>query len=189
MMRRCLHALAAGVALGHAVVGTVTAHPLPGTTVTVSADADSVDLMVSMPLHELELAMPGGTGLGPSPPEGPLPPDVQAALSAYLADHLDLAPAEGASLSPEVTEASIASATDDHVGRYDLVMLHLVAPIIPDQAVFPLTLSFDAVLHEVRSHRATVLLQPSGQDPAAIAVIRLDSATGEAAPVVIPAAP
>jgi hypothetical protein len=165
----------------------LSAHPLPGSTVTLLPEAGNLSVVVTLPLHELDLAMPGGTGLD-APPDGPLPAAVAGRIGAYLDDHLSLMSGD-IDLPLALDSASVADATDDHVGTYDRVTVTLSAPVAAGPDLFPLTLSFDAVMHEVRSHQTAVYLQTPGAAPIGIAVIQPDLGTGLVPPVVIPALP
>lgn len=172
--------------LGLAIYGTHSlAHALPGTSLTIRAEAEATHLTLAMPLHELDLAMPDGTGLGADPATGPVPEAARERIAAYLASHLALATASGDDLDLRLVDARIARAWDDHVGAYDLLVIDLTAPA----AAFPLTLRYDAIMHEVRSHRAAVYLQAEGAAPVGIGEIRVDAATGKAAALTIPAIP
>lgn len=182
-MRVLLHL---ALCLGLALCGTqALAHALPGTSLTIWAEAEATHLTISMPLHELDLAMPDGTGLGADPTTGPVPEGARERIAAYLASHLALATASGDDLDLGLVDARIERAQDDHVGDYDLLVIDLAAPA----AAFPLTLRYDAILHEVRSHRAAVYLQVPGAETIGIGVIRVDLANGKANVVTIPSAP
>lgn len=161
----------------------LSAHALPGASLTIRAGSDATHLTVTLPLHELDLAMSEASGLGPAPAIGPVPQDAKARIALYLAGHLTLADAAGKKVDTSLTTARVERAHHDHVGNYNLLVLDLSAPA----ALLPLTLHYDAILHEVRNHRAAVYLQVPGADPKAIGVIRLDPASGKAPALVIPA--
>lgn len=172
--------------LGLALSGTQGwAHALPGTSLTIRAEAEQVHLTITMPLHELDLAMPDATGLGPNPAIGPVDAEAKKRIGNYLAAHLALVSASGERLDVRLFEARIERAQDDHVGAYDLLVIDLSGPA----AAFPLTLHYDAIMHEVRSHRAAIYLQAPSVDPVEIGIIRVDPATGAAASLAIPALP
>lgn len=172
--------------LGLALHGTqALAHALPGTSLTIRAEAEATLLTIAMPLHELDLAMPDKTGLGTDTATGPVPEEAKERVADYLASHLALATASGVDLDLRVVDARIERAQDDHVGAYNLLVIDLTAPA----AALPLTLRYDAIMHEVRSHRAAIYLQASGAEDVGIGEIRVDPATGKADPVTIPAGP
>jgi len=174
------------LSLGLALCGTQgLAHALPGTSLTIRAEAEATLLTITLPLHELDLAMPDGTGLGSDPATGPVPEGARERIAAYLATHLAVATASAEDLDLRLAEARLERAQDDHVGAYDLLVIDLTAPA----AAFPLTLRYDAIMHEVRNHRAAVHLQAQGAAPVGIGVIRVDPATGKANAVTIPALP
>jgi hypothetical protein len=185
-LRLLLGGLACGLAL---IAAPLAAHPLPGSTVTLLPDGDSLTVILTLPLHELDLAMPGGTGLDAAPPDGPLPVAAADRIGAYLDDHLSLLADDGLDLALSLNSATVADATDDHAGTYDRVTVTFSAPVVPGGSVFPLTLGFDAVMHEVRSHQAAVYVQQPGAAPTGLAVIRPDPRTGLVPPLVIPTLP
>lgn len=172
--------------LGLALSGTqVLAHALPSTTLTIRAEAEGTHLTIAMPLNELDLAMPGESGLGPNPAIGPVRAEVRERIAGYLASHLALQTASGEQLDVGLSAARIERAQDDHVGAYNLLVIDLTAPA----AALPLTLRYDVIMHEVRSHRAAIYLQASGAEDVGIGEIPVDPATGKADPVTIPAVP
>lgn len=177
MVLRCL-----ALCLGLALYGTqILAHALPGTSLTIRVGADATHLTVAMPLHELELAMPDKTGLGADPFLGPVQEEAKKRIANYLAAHLGLATASDAELYLRLVDARIERAQDDHAGAYNLLVIELTATA----AAFPLTLRYDAIMHEVRNHRAAVYLQVPGSDANGIGVILVDPATGKAPALVI----
>ena len=180
-MRCLLHlALCFGLMLPAA---PLLAHALPGTSLTIWTEVSRTRLTITMPLHELDLAMPEASGLGPSPAIGPVPQDATARIAKYLADHLSMTDAEGERIDANLSAARVEDTYDDHVGNYRRLVIDLVAPAIS----FPLTLQYDAIMHEVRNHQAAVYVQVPRADPIAISVVRLDPATGKSTSLVIPA--
>lgn len=172
--------------LGLSLPGTpLLAHALPGTDLVIRVDAESTTLTVSMPLHELDLAMPGGSGLGPEPTQGPVTGAERNRIADYLAAHLALTDAARKAIDLRLSAARIESAHAHHVGTYTVLVIDLAGPA----AAFPLTLRHDAILHEVRSHRAAVFLQGPEAVPVPLVVIAIDPASGTAPVVTIPAQP
>jgi hypothetical protein len=173
----------AALAVGGLAPRNVSAHPLPGTVIVLSASNTRLSLSISLPVDDLALAMGGQM---PQPAEaGPVTPDFDRALATYFADHMSLAADGAADLDLTLTRAHLARATHDHVGAYTLLVLDFSAPL----ATGPLTLTYDAIMHEVRNHSATVFLQSAGQDAVPVGLIRLDTTSGKTAPLVIPDLP
>lgn len=167
--------------------GPAAAHPLPGSKLVFSTDQARLVLTVSVPLVELALAM--GKAMPDPLPEGPISPDLDRALAAYFADHLKVASEGQPDLDLRLTRANLERATQEDVGAYTLVVLDFSAPIDPARSVFPLTLTYDAILHQVRNHSATVFVQAADAQPVAVGLIRLDLNLGTAAPLIVPAPP
>lgn len=138
-----------------------------------------------MPLHELDLAIPDSSGPGPNHPTGSVQEGARKRLAAYLASHLALTSASGKDLDIRLVDAWVERAQDDHVGAYSLLVIDLTGPA----AAFPLTLRYDAIMHEVRSHQAAIYLQRPLAGPAGIGVPRVDPPTGKVAALTIPALP
>ena len=168
---------------------TPEAHPLPSTTLTIASDDDSLDLSISLALHELALALPSVSDLAENPPDEPLPQVVMDILVAYFARHLSLVPADQSDLSLKVTDARIHGAKAEDVGHYNLIALELTTPVAADRAVFPLTINYDAVMHEVRNHTATVLWQTDDRQLLVVGTIAFDPVLGKAVPMVLAAEP
>lgn len=161
-------------------------HPLPASTIRYSVNTDRIDLTVTIPLHELALALPAVTAMGKTPAEGPVAENLTPQLTAYFNDHAALVAVDHSRLALGMTSAKIAGATHEDIGAYALLVVDLSAPLPPGQNAFPLTLTYDAVMHEVRNHRAEVYLQGTGQTPQAIGLIRFDPDLGAAAPLALP---
>lgn len=185
--RIALQGLAAFTLGGLALPGSLAAHPLPGATITLAAADAKLSLTLSVPLAELSLAM--GNPQAQPPDAGPLPPDLHRAYATYFADHLSIATADSRTLDLRVTRAYLERAVHDHIGAYTLLVLDFSAPVPADSPVFPLTLTYDAVMHEVRNHSAAVFWQSQANDPVALGRIHIDPATDAAAPLLIPAPP
>ncbi len=184
----------AGLVLVAAVVagiwgGPALAHPLPGSTLTLGRDADSLSLTLAIPLQDLALALPPISALRDAPPGAAIDPALAQVLAAYLAQHLSLSLGEHSALALVVTNTVLAQAETPDVGPYDLIVVDLDGALRPGQAVFPMAVRFDAVLHEVRNHTATVYWQAPDAGPVAVGRIRFDADLGAATPLVMAAAP
>jgi hypothetical protein len=176
------------VACGLAILAALpaTAHPLPSTIVTYRVDANSLDVTLTIPLHELALALPAVKALGETPAEAAVTGDLLPQLADYFAGHMALVAADHSALVLGMTDARIGGAEHEDIGHYALLVVDLSAPIKPSQQVFPTTLTYDAVMHEVRNHRAEVFSQSLGKDPKAVGGIRFDPDLGAAAGLDLP---
>jgi hypothetical protein len=159
------------LALVLSMLGTaLMAHSLPGSTLTFRADQETLGLSVTMPLHELRIAMQGEHSFEANPVNGPVSDGALNQLEAYVADHLILTDAAGEPVALRLSAAWIETVSDDHVGEYSLLVMELTGPA----PVFPLTFRYDAIMHEVRNHVAEVYLHAPGAEPVGIGLIRLD---------------
>lgn len=65
-----------------------------------------------------------------------------------------------------LTRATLEQGQNDHVGKYVNLVVDFVATDSPAAA---LTLAYDAVMHEVRNHRATVYWRKADGPPEGLA--------------------
>jgi hypothetical protein len=173
--------LALGVVLGPLAA---VAHPLPGSTVTLAQKAGSVAVTLTIPVPELIAARPTLAALGDVPKGVSLPAPQQQDLAAYLREHIALTPADQPELDLQLISVQVQNAQNADVDHYDLLIVELSAPLQADQRLFPATLIYDAVLHEVRNHRATVWLAQPGKAALPLGkIIRFDAALGRVPPL------
>jgi hypothetical protein len=170
-----------------ALPSRLAAHPLPGTVILISVEPARLSLTVTVPYTDLALAMAGQ--LPKTAEAGPIPATVETALGAYFAQHMEVAAEGQPDLKLTLDRAYPERATHEDVGAYTQLILDFSAPLAADRPVSPLTLTYDAVIHEIRNQSATVFLQSTGQKAVAIGEIRLDPATGKAPAFVVPTAP
>lgn len=152
-------------------VGSVSAHSLPGSVLLLSQQGGELHVTLEVALEDLTLAFPDARPLEELPVDRSLPAELLARLDAYLAEHVALEQG-GTRLPLSLAHASLGTARNDHVGAFTLLTADLTAPLARTGNPFPLTLSYDAVMHEIRSHRATVYWTPAGAPPVAIADVR-----------------
>ncbi|MFW2589482.1 hypothetical protein [Sagittula sp. SSi028] len=134
--------------------GTVLAHALPGSALVLRQNDDVVQLRVQFPVEELIAAAPDLIALEDVPEGEALPDDLAQALAAYMASHLQIM--DGALAVPLAFEgARVQSAFHDHVGQFAMIVTDWT---FVSTAFDPadLVLRYDAIMHEVRNHRATV---------------------------------
>ena len=183
-MRPRAAARGAGLALVAwlATVGAAAAHSLPGSVLSISREDDELRLTLEVPLEDLVLAAPGVRDLEDLPVGGDLPAGALSRLDAYLADHVALE--RGTTALPlSLSGASLVAAANEHVGAFTLVVAELVAPLSGTADVPSLTLFYDAVMHEVRSHDATVYRARPGAPPEPVADVRYGTLDGRPRPV------
>jgi hypothetical protein len=162
------------------------AHPLPDSTLTLTPEAGRLEMTLTIPVSELILAQPTLAELAELPDKAMLPTALQKNLTTYLQQHMALTTDSHPAADVQVTSASVSDAKNENVDHYDLLTVKMVAPSIEIQK---LSLTYDAVLHEVRNHRLSVWLAQEGKDPLLIGKIRYDAALGRAKPLLLPNIP
>ncbi|MDO6673280.1 hypothetical protein [Cobetia amphilecti] len=166
--RTALLALAV-ISLGHGASGagggliaTAHAHALPGSVLTFDQQPqDTLHLTLQFPREDLLIAAPELAALAEQTPDDALPQPLVDQLGDYLSHHLALSE-DGDSLPLRLNEAHLASTYQPQLGDYVLVITEWNVKTEkpePDS----LLLKYDAVMHEVRNHRADVYWQtPDG---------------------------
>jgi hypothetical protein len=160
-------------------------HPFPGSTLTIAPEMGSLKVKVTIPVPVLSIARPTLTGLDDTPKNASLSALQQKDLDLYLQEHISLTPADQPALDLQLINAHVQDAENADVGRYDLLVIEMAAPLLADQSLNNAILSYDVVLHEVRNHHATVWLARAGHDALPLGEIRFDAALGRARPLVL----
>ncbi|MDH2295167.1 hypothetical protein [Cobetia sp. 1AS1] len=147
---------------GMGIIQTAHAHALPGSTLIFQQQPQhTLKLTLQFPREDLLIAAPQLAALGDAKPDAPLPQTLTDQLGDYLSQHLALTK-DGDALPLTLTEAHLASTYQPQLGDYLLVVTQWdvkTEEADPDS----LLLKYDAVMHEVRNHRAEVEWQtPEG---------------------------
>ncbi|MGL4404297.1 MAG: hypothetical protein ACRCT6_00930 [Notoacmeibacter sp.] len=164
-MRAIGQKLALIALVSFSILNYAFAHPLPESIVTIVPRDTKVEVKLSIPVKELILAEPKLRGLAHVEGHGPLSHDLLEVLSAYLNQHIAIVPADQSVLELKVRSAAVLVTKTEHVDRFQLLIAELEASMASDQEPFPATFTYDAVLHEVRSHRATVWIAGLNTEP------------------------
>ncbi|RVU83637.1 hypothetical protein EOL70_15025 [Leucothrix sargassi] len=157
-MMRLASGLALLLALCVCVANSAYAHGLPGSTLTFSQQGDRLALSVSFALEDLIIAEPTFEALASKDDKAPskaLSATEKAQLSSYFKQHLSLQHAAKA-LPLTLVDASLKSQYHHDLGTYTVIESRFSAPLTQGTTALPLSLRYDAVMHEVRSHRAFV---------------------------------
>ncbi|MDI6003241.1 hypothetical protein [Cobetia marina] len=147
---------------GGGLIETAHAHALPGSVLTFEQQPQhTLHLTLQFPREDLLIAAPELAALGEQTPGQPLPQPLVDQLGDYLSHHLALSE-DGDTLPMTLTEAHLESTYQPQLGDYVLVITKWNVKTEkpePDS----LLLKYDAVMHEVRNHRADVYWQtPDG---------------------------
>ncbi|WP_371153245.1 hypothetical protein [Jannaschia sp. 2305UL9-9] len=154
ILRRSSRAILVALAMIVCGAGAALAHALPGSTLLMQRQGDALHLTITFPVEDLVIAAPDLAALEGAPVNDKLPADMAYDLKRYLADHLSLS-GEGGTLPQTMRDARLRPAYEDHLGDFSVVITEWefqAGGAGPD----PLTLRYDAIMHEVRNHRAMV---------------------------------
>ncbi|WP_460313634.1 hypothetical protein [Aliiglaciecola aliphaticivorans] len=143
-------------------VNLASAHALPGSQLTFSQDGEQLELSLQIALEDLIIADPGFKTLMGEANGHKLSGKNFDHLAAYFEKHIKLAH-QSSDLPLTLSSASLKEEMQDHLGTYVLLVSQLMVDIPNGASVFPMTLTYDAVMHEVRNHRATVFWQQHGE--------------------------
>ncbi|PJE35847.1 hypothetical protein CVM52_15075 [Pseudooceanicola lipolyticus] len=135
-------------------IGSVLAHALPGSVLLLRQQGATLQLTVQFPVEDLIIAAPELAALEKMAADQPLPQEFAAALTRYLGRHLSVTE-DGVPLTLKMTDARLQAAYHDHLGHFALLVSQWQMTGVRRDAT-PLVLTYDAVMHEVRNHRATV---------------------------------
>ena len=148
---------------GMGIIQSAHAHALPGSTLIFQQQPQhTLKLTLQFPREDLLIAAPQLAALGDAKPDAPLAQTLTDQLSDYLNQHLALSK-DGDALPLTLTEAHLTSTYQPQLGDYLLVVTQWnlnYEGAMPDS----LLLKYDAVMHEVRNHRAEVEWQTSAGD-------------------------
>ncbi|WP_279834570.1 hypothetical protein [Cobetia amphilecti] len=147
---------------GMGIIQTAHAHALPGSTLIFEQQPQhTLKLTLQFPREDLLIAAPQLAALDDAKPDAPLPQTLTDQLGDYLSQHMALSK-DGDTLPLTLTEAHLTSTYQPQLGDYLLVVTQWnvkTEQADPDS----LLLKYDAVMHEVRNHRAEVEWQtPEG---------------------------
>lgn len=135
--------------------GSAQAHALPGSALTFSMSDQALLLSIRLPLEDLALASPSLEHLQAVTLNQDLPAEDTRRLEHYFADHLILK--RGSITLPwTIEQARLQAVRNEHVGTYTQLGLSIASPVPTTHDTEVMTLRYDAVMHEVRNHRATV---------------------------------
>lgn len=153
------------------------AHSLPGSVLVFSQADQNLDLSITLAVHDLEIAAPQFASFSDAPVPYDLPAGSIVLLAEYLGNHL-LVQHEGTDLPLTISNASLGTAAHEDVGTYKTLVIALTSPVDSGSDIFPLTIRYDAVMHEVRNHRAQVYWAEPNKDQMRLAEFGFQPADG-----------
>ena len=165
----------------------IFAHMQPTTIVLLDVSHEKVDAEMQVPLNELELAF----GHGVTENTDTLTQRLEPQLKDYLISHVRPTTAQNQPWSVEVAEMSVGKAEQTQSGACQEITFHLVLtpPAGADTRRF--VLNYDAVMHQVVTHKALVSIRSdwetgiASEKPVAVGVIGVDTETTKIFPLEI----
>lgn len=164
--------------------GTAYAHSLPGTVLIFSRDGAELKATIEVALEDLVIAFPEIASLEDKPSLGGLSSADLAQLRAYFSQHIALQ-SNSVDLQVSLSHARLRQAENDHVGEFVQMVADLTVALPLSDQTPPLVLFYDAVMHEVRSHSATVYWRDSTDDLRALAEFRYNAIDGARQPILL----
>jgi len=163
---------------------TAQAHSLPGSVLVFSQVDETLNLTITMSLHDLEIADPQFASLSDAQVPYDLPTESITQMAAYLSTRL-VVQHNGTELPFTILNASLDTAEHHDVESYRSLEVALTSPIKGGADIFPLTLKYDAVMHEIRNHRALVLWAKPNKTQLRLAEFGFQRANGKPTPVAL----
>lgn len=159
--------------------------PHPSSVVLLDVHESSVEAEVQIPLSELGLALKKDLMGDPAS----VLEAHGAELRSYLPQHIRPSTPDGRSWSVRVDDLIVKGAEQTATGPYQELVAHLtfVPPAGADTRVF--TLEYDAVIHQVVTHRALVSVRQdwaggvTTDHPAEVGVVRVNPVDGTISPL------
>lgn len=147
-----------------ALTCSVNAHSLPGSELVFKDVDPKAVLSLSFPLEEFIIAAPELDFIERASNLGDLTNVEKSQLNKYFSQHIQLKPVNDQSkhafLSPSLHSLIVTEAFNEHVGNYKRVKVQFSLDIGRLQRdLFPLALRYDAIMHEIRSHRVAVFFK------------------------------
>ncbi|MBT0958893.1 hypothetical protein IV417_16000 [Alphaproteobacteria bacterium KMM 3653] len=159
------------------------AHSLPGSQLTLTQRSESMQITLRLALDDLAHVLPEVAPLAEAP-LGPVPQGYQAQMQGYFAKHIAFSVGQTA-LPLTLTQALLQQASNDHVGAFKQLEITFTAPLEQGTDA-PLALSYDAIMHEIRSHRAAIYQDSGETTPIGLVEFGYDFETGKARRIPLP---
>jgi hypothetical protein len=133
----------------------VLAHGLPGSSLTFSRDVKQVNLIITFPLEDLIIASGDFKELENLTVDDSMPEKLLVSLDTYFKAHLEMRH-DSTLVHFTLERAYFETQTHHDVGTYVSVVSELRLAMSKDESIFPMNLRYDALMHEIRTHRANV---------------------------------
>lgn len=134
--------------------GMASAHSLPGSVLMLWQEDAHLHLTVRLPLTELIVASNEFEDFDNLPVGPNFSGQYSERIATYFAQHLHLRQ-NTADLSLTFSRAALETGENPHVGKHKLLVAYFTVKETTKEPLM-LHLTYDGVMHEVRSHRAAV---------------------------------
>lgn len=158
-------AFALGLWLSLMFAGVAYAHALPGSVLVLTQGENRLDVLIRLPVEDLLVAAPALQGLESLSPGDDIPDELTSRIAKYFGSHTALSQA-GVQLPLSLSDAHLEQDHNEHVGTYTVLSISMNASVTNAHSV---TLTYSAVMHEVRNHRASIFWKEGSNESHAIA--------------------
>lgn len=162
-------------------------HPMPNSVLLLDVQSHGINAEVQLPINELEFALDFGIGNNTDV----LIERYGSQLSRYLAAHIHAQSPDGTPWMVQIGDMHIEAAEQTATGAYKelIVKVSLQAP--QGQSARRLTLYYDAIIHQVVSHKTLVVIRQDwdngilADNQSNVGIIQLDVASNTILPLPI----
>lgn len=130
-------------------------HPMPNSVLLLDMQANGINAEVQLPINELEFALDFGIGNNTDV----LIERYGSQLSRYLAAHIHAQSPDGTPWTVQIGEMHIEAAEQTATGAYKELVVKVYLQNPQGQSPRHLTLYYDAIIHQVVSHKTLVVIR------------------------------
>lgn len=130
-------------------------HPMPNSVLLLDMQANGINAEVQLPINELEFAIDFGIGNNTDV----LIERYGSQLSRYLAAHIHAQSPDGTPWMVQIGEMHIEAAEQTATGAYKELVVKVYLQTPQGQSPRHLTLYYDAITHQVVSHKTLVVIR------------------------------
>lgn len=161
-------------------------HPMPHSIFSIDVRSDKIFAELKTPLKELQFALPFDLT---TQPETWLKDERRQQLVDYFLAHIQPKSRNGLDWNVEITQLSLAETQQEATGKYQELAVYLVMQPPPGEPVRNFDLHYDAILHQVVTHKIFVVLKNDWQTgrtdgkEISLGVIELNIASNSVSPM------
>lgn len=162
----------------------VFAHALPGSVLIFSHEQEKLSVKLQVSLDDLTHVLPAVEPLENAAVPQQVSDDFSKTIDAYIGEHLSVWRGRGR-LDLILQNVSLQSAANDHFEEFFVLVASYEVDFPDFGDTSALTLAYDAVMHEIRSHSATVYWAQTNQVPNGIVNFGYNFASGKPKSIVV----